>query len=47
MQHVANQFTEATNSTYTATALHGLIPRHQVLDLGGKEGGLIQVGPWG
>ena len=33
-QHVANQFTEATNSTYTATALHGLIPRHQVVDLG-------------
>jgi len=33
-QHVASQFTEATNSTYTATALHGLIPRHQVVDLG-------------
>tara|TARA_A100001035_G_C27422737_1_gene337981 strand:- start:115 stop:504 length:390 start_codon:yes stop_codon:yes gene_type:complete len=37
MQHVANQFTEATNSTYTATALHGLIPRHQVLDLGAQR----------
>ena len=33
-QHVADQFTEATNSTYTPTALHGLIPRHQVVDLG-------------
>ena len=37
MQHVASQFTEATNSTYTATALHGLIPRHQVLDLGAQR----------
>ena len=33
-QHVGDQFTEATNSTYTPTALHGLIPNYRVLDVG-------------
>ena len=33
-QHVGDQFTEATNSTYTPTALHGRIPNYRVLDLG-------------
>ena len=33
-QHVGDQFTEATNSTYTPTALHGLIPNYRVLDGG-------------
>ena len=33
-QHVGDQFTDATNSTYTPTALHGLIPHYRVLDLG-------------
>ena len=33
-QHVGDQFTDATNSTYTPTALHGLIPHYRVLDMG-------------
>ena len=33
-QHVGDQFTEATNSTYTPTALHGQIPNYRVLDVG-------------
>ena len=33
-QHVGDQYTEATNSNYTPTALHGLIPHYRVLDVG-------------
>ena len=43
-QHVGDQFTEATNSKYTPTALHGLIPNYRVLDLGVQR--RWQEGKW-
>jgi Fe(3+) dicitrate transport protein len=32
-QYTGEQFTEATNSTYTSSALHGLIPAFAICDL--------------